>query len=156
MPVLRRWRQAEGSGFAVSVPSRWVDQVPAPAPSTGTIGLFSGDGHTLRVERVLLGLIPVDSLMAQVSFESRQLLPSYEPGDDESVVVLGAGPARIRPTVTTETDASESFEMLELFAEGLDHAMWYVRVAARSFDFDARLAERVLGSFRIDFLRNVT
>jgi hypothetical protein len=139
-----------GPLFDIDFPKNWVAEPVAVGP-LGTLLTASGDGHVLRVERVLDGLVPVDSLMSHVSFLSRQGLDGYEPADAESCVVFGAGPAAKRIAVTDEGEGGR-FVQLELFAEGYDQCMWYVRVSAPRAQFDSVLAELIVDSLQIRFL----
>lgn len=145
------WARRHGPGYSVSVPSDWRDESP-PVAGTGKMGLHIGDQHAVHVERVVNGWMPVVSLMADISVLSRRALTSYEPGDAEAVVVAGAMAARRRWTATVEGQG-QSFMMLELFAEGLDDGMWYVRVAGDRPHFDDALADRIIRSFRVEFAK---
>lgn len=138
--------------FLVELPDGWQEASSSLEP-TGALGVYRGDHHVLRVERVTTGWEPVEALMGQISFLSRRALESYEPGDAEAIVVPGAIGARRRFTATRE-GGGHSFGMLELFAEGLDQAMWYVRVSARRPQFDRVLGERILQSFNIVFVQD--
>lgn len=148
---LQRWQVLQGESCAITVPSTWEVSLGS---GIGTVITASGDGHLLRVERVLAGLIPVEDLASHVSFESKRLLAGYEPAEASGLSVIGAGPALIRTAVTYEADG-KSYIMRELFAEGLDQHMWYVRVSASRSTFDAALADKILHSFEIDFLQGV-
>src|SRR4051812_11411708 len=93
MNALRRWREVEHPLYFVNAPRSWSSDTWSPGP-LGTLAVHRGNAHTLRVERALGGLVPIEILMAQVSLESRHALDAYEPGEDKGVVVVGAGPAR--------------------------------------------------------------
>jgi hypothetical protein len=136
--------------FSVSLPESWTTDSLDTDLELGLLGQFTGDGHVLRVERAMKGLVPVRSFMAQVSFLSRGALAGYEPANEHPVVVLGGGPSFERTVVTDEGDAG-SFVMAELFTEGLDNCMWYVRVSAPRARFDAGMASAILDSLHIHF-----
>ena len=136
--------------FSVSLPDNWHTDTVDTERELGLLGQFSGDGHVLRVERAMKGLVPVRSFMAQVSFLSRGALAGYEPAAEHAVVVLGGGPSFERTVVTDEGSAG-SFVLDELFSEGLDNHMWYVRISASRACFDAGMASAIIDSLQIRF-----
>lgn len=113
-----------------------------------SLGRYSTDGHTLFVERTTQGHLPLKAYMGRIAFDSRAALGAYEPSESIAVNVPGGGPSRSRLVVTQE--GSASYIMKELFVQGLDGGMWYVRVAALRHVFDAQIADALLSSFAID------
>ncbi len=140
--------------FEATLPPGWkVDELRIDAGS-GRLGRCSGDHHSMFVERVLAGWIPVKTLMGQVAFESRRTLDSYETSESTGVVVVGGGAARQR--VATTTEGASSYILHERFVQGLDGHMWYLRVAALSHQFDAQLAQSLLNGIAVRSAQEAT
>jgi hypothetical protein len=137
--------------FSVALPPSWTANTADADATKGQIGRFSGQGHQLFVERVLDGWVPIKALMGQVALENKRLLDGYESAEARGIVVVGGGAASQRLVITEEGDAS--YLMLELYVQGLDGFMWYVRVTALRHEFNHQVADAIVDSFTIRFVQ---
>lgn len=135
------------AGYAMRLPSGWREVVLEPPVAGGNEGSFITEGHLVRIDRVMSSVIPVTALMGTLSYQSRRAFDGYEPSDGREIIVVGAYRARTRHTVVEDPGLSDI--MAELFVEGMDGNMWYVRISGPRYVFDGELSDRIIDSFQV-------
>ena len=147
MMLLAKTRTVGSDDFRLRVPRTWrpagktcwAERVAGPEPDPAA--------HIVRVDRVLDTLIPLEHLLGIISFKAKSLMPLYEPMDLEMMHVAGAWRAAQRIVYTEES--GQVYRIREVFCEGLDRRMWFVRVSAAVDRLDLQLANSIVDSFSI-------